>query len=147
LLAYNQIDETMNKKGLNTDGGQSYASYERRRKSQDESVPPLLPRAMMYDHAEAEAVDAVVASRSPLRFYGPDLQGKTKAFEKEFSSYLSVRHAVGVTSGTAAVICALKAANVGPGIRSSCPRVRLLPAPVPSSAPEACLSLPRSTRA
>lgn len=84
-------------------------------KIRSDSFPPYFPGAMMYDQAETESVGQVITAHSPFRFYGPDLQGKVKDFEKEFSAALKVKHALGVTSGTAAVICALKAAGIGPG--------------------------------
>lgn len=80
-----------------------------------EDFPPYFPGAMMYDQLESDSVKDVVEAHSPFRFYGPALQGKTKEFERQFAQKLGARHALGVTSGTAAVICALKAAGVGPG--------------------------------
>jgi dTDP-4-amino-4,6-dideoxygalactose transaminase len=42
---------------------------------------------------------------------GPDVE----AFEREFASYLGVKHVVGVANGTDALTIALRAAGVGPG--------------------------------
>ncbi|HPF88323.1 MAG TPA: DegT/DnrJ/EryC1/StrS family aminotransferase [Candidatus Limiplasma sp.] len=84
-------------------------------KVRTESFPPYYPGAMMYDRKEADLAARVLAAHSPFRFYGPDLQGTVKEFEREFSAALQVKHSLGVTSGTAAVICALKAAGIGPG--------------------------------
>ena len=48
-------------------------------------------------------------------YYGPNLIGKVKQFETELAKKMGVQYAVAVTSGTAAVITALKAAGIGPG--------------------------------
>jgi 8-amino-3,8-dideoxy-alpha-D-manno-octulosonate transaminase len=66
---------------------------------------------------EAAAVEQVIRSRSLFRYYGPDLQGTVAAFESGVRDALGVRHAVAVSSGTAALRCALAALGVGPGAR------------------------------
>ena len=40
---------------------------------------------------------------------------RTEAFEAAFATYIGVKHAIGVNSGTAALIVALQAHGVGPG--------------------------------
>ena len=44
-------------------------------------------------------------------FLGPNVQ----AFEREFADYCQATHGVGVSSGTDALVCALRACGVGPG--------------------------------
>lgn len=77
--------------------------------------PPYYPGAMLYDEKEAAATAAVTYSHSPFRYYGPNLIGKVKQFETEIAQKMGMKYAVAVTSGTAAVITALKAAGIGPG--------------------------------
>ena len=78
-------------------------------------MPVSNPGAAMLGREEAEAAMAVIEAQSPFRYYGPHLLGKVKQFEREFAQKMGVNHALGVTSGTAALICALKACGVGPG--------------------------------
>ena len=66
---------------------------------------------------EREALDRVIKSRSLFRYYGPDLQGTVSAFEAGVRAELGVKHAVAVSSGTAALRCALAALKIGPGMR------------------------------
>lgn len=73
--------------------------------------------ASLLGDEEREAVDRVMRSRSLFRYYGPDLQGTVSAFEAGVCEQLGVRHAVAVSSGTAAIRCALAALGIGPGAR------------------------------
>lgn len=56
-----------------------------------------------------EAVQRVFASGSYI------LGGEVSAFEAEFATYLTVRHVVGVASGTDAIEVMLRALDIGPG--------------------------------
>src|SRR3954469_11743397 len=71
--------------------------------------------AALIGEEEREAVDRVMRSRSLFRYYGPDLQGTVAAFEAGVCDSLDVQYAVAVSSGTAALRCALAALGVGPG--------------------------------
>lgn len=81
----------------------------------EKPMPPFYPGSSVYDREESDAAAEVIAAKSPFRFYGPDCLGKTKKFEALFSRKFGVRHVLAVTSGTAALMCALKAAGVGAG--------------------------------
>jgi len=78
-------------------------------------LPVSNPGAAVLGREEAEAAMAVIDAQSPFRYYGPNLLGKAKQFEREFAQKIGAKHALGVTSGTAALICALKACGIGPG--------------------------------
>jgi len=69
-----------------------------------------------YDEKERAEVLDVLESRSPFRWYGPGAPPKkVLQFEKEFAARMGRRFALAVTSGTAALQCALAALEVGPG--------------------------------
>jgi len=65
--------------------------------------------------AELDAVTRVLRARSPFRYYGLDLQSETEQLEREFAAYCGVKHALAVSSGTAALQAALAALGVGFG--------------------------------
>jgi 8-amino-3,8-dideoxy-alpha-D-manno-octulosonate transaminase len=70
-----------------------------------------------YDDKEREQLNDVLESHSPFRWYGPGKQppGKAAAFEREFAARMGTRYALAVTSGTAALQCAVNALAIGPG--------------------------------
>jgi 8-amino-3,8-dideoxy-alpha-D-manno-octulosonate transaminase len=76
---------------------------------------PVYPGAVVYDQEEIRSISEVIENQSPFRYYGPNLQGKTDAFEKEAAQFFGVKHALAVSSGTAALMVALRAIGVGPG--------------------------------
>ncbi len=74
----------------------------------------------MYSIGEEEvkAVEKVIRSRLLFRYEYPYDKGhnhEVDNFEKELSQYLDVKHSICTTSGTAALICALAGAGIGPG--------------------------------
>jgi 8-amino-3,8-dideoxy-alpha-D-manno-octulosonate transaminase len=89
----------------------------------DRPVEPLdfARGAALIGDEEAAAVERVVRSRSLFRYYGPDLQGTVAAFERDVCAALEVPFAVAVSSGTAALRCALAALGIGPGARVAVP--------------------------
>ncbi len=69
-----------------------------------------------YDEKERAELLEVLEAKSPFRWYGPGAPPKkVLQFEKEFSARMRVKYALGVTSGTAALQCAVAALEVGPG--------------------------------
>lgn len=69
-----------------------------------------------YDDKERAELLDVLESKSPFRWYGPKgAPQKVLQFEKEFAARMKTRFALGVTSGTAALQCAVAALEIGPG--------------------------------
>ena len=67
----------------------------------------------LIDDVEAQAVAAVMASQTLFRHHGPQLLHQVSAFEHAFAAELGCRHALGMSSGTAALRCALAALSTG----------------------------------
>ena len=78
-------------------------------------LPWELPGAHWIGEEERELVDRVVKAQSPFRFYGPDPQHMVETLEKEWCEQFGHRHALAVSSGTAALSIALSALQIGPG--------------------------------
>ena len=78
-------------------------------------LPWELPGAHFIGLEERALIDAVVDAQSPFRFYGPNLQGMVDTLEREWCETFGHRHALGVSSGTAALSIAVSALKLGPG--------------------------------
>src|SRR5262245_33343489 len=70
-----------------------------------------------YDDKEEQQLMDVLSARQPFRCYGPggEPPAKVATFEKEFAARMQVQYALAVTSGTAALQCAVAALQIGPG--------------------------------
>ncbi|BBY81021.1 DegT/DnrJ/EryC1/StrS family aminotransferase [Mycolicibacterium pulveris] len=85
--------------------------------------PPVRSRPLPWEFPggnrigteELELINRVVKAQSPFRFYGPDLQHMVDTFEREWCEKFGHRHALGVSSGTAALSIVMGALGVGPG--------------------------------
>lgn len=78
-------------------------------------LPWELPGAHWIGDEELELVSRVIKSKSPFRFYGPDPQHMVEDFEREWREQFDHKHALAVSSGTAALSIAMSALNIGPG--------------------------------
>ena len=76
---------------------------------------PGYPGGLLIGEEEKAAVLEVLDSQSLFRHYGPRPLHKVAQFERAFADAMGGRYAVGVTSGTAALMTALAALGVGPG--------------------------------
>jgi 8-amino-3,8-dideoxy-alpha-D-manno-octulosonate transaminase len=79
-------------------------------------LPPMYPGGLRIGAEEEAAVLEVLRTKRLFRYYGPDAgPSKVEELEQAFATQLHARHAVAVTSGTAALICGLAALAIGPG--------------------------------
>lgn len=81
----------------------------------DEPYWKGFPGLREYGQEEIDNLIQVITAKSPFRYYGPDVQNMVKRFETLFREKFGVKYALGVTSGTASLMVALKAAGIGPG--------------------------------
>ena len=73
---------------------------------------PILDLTRQYRAIRAEIDTAIQRVLESGRFIlGPEVE----AFEREIAEYLGVKHAIGVASGTDALLLSLKALGIGPG--------------------------------
>ncbi|MGA2666201.1 MAG: aminotransferase class I/II-fold pyridoxal phosphate-dependent enzyme, partial [Nitrososphaerales archaeon] len=78
-------------------------------------LPMMHPGGGYIGKEEIEAVTQVLMAKSPYRFYGPHLLNVTGHFEDDLKKYFGRSHALGVTSGTAALHTSLMGLGVGQG--------------------------------
>lgn len=78
--------------------------------------PPMYPGGMAIDEEEEAAVLEVLRNKRLFRYYGPgDTPSKVAELEEKFAAVKGKRFALGVTSGTSALICGLRGLGIGPG--------------------------------
>ncbi len=79
-------------------------------------LPPMYPGGMRIDEEEEVAVLEVLRTKRLFRYYGPNPgESKVAELEKEFAARMGAKHALAVTSGTAALICGLTGLGIGSG--------------------------------
>lgn len=78
--------------------------------------PPMYPGGMAIAEAEEQAVLEVLRAKRLFRYYGPgEAPSKASELEQAFAAQKGARHALAVTSGTAALTCGLQGIGIGPG--------------------------------
>lgn len=80
-----------------------------------EPLPWELPGAHWMGREEEEMVLRVIKAKSPFRYYGLNLQRMVEKLEKAYCKRTGRLHALGVSSGTAALNIAFGSIGVGPG--------------------------------
>jgi len=78
-------------------------------------IDPGYVGPQFFDEREEQALLEVLESRSPFRYWGQGNPTKVLQFEEKFAEYMGARFALGVTSGTAALDCAVTGLGIGPG--------------------------------
>jgi len=73
---------------------------------------PFLDLKTQYQGIKAEVEPEILKTLESCSYIGGPY---VKRFEDEVASYLQVKHAIGCSSGTAALVLALRACNVKPG--------------------------------
>jgi 8-amino-3,8-dideoxy-alpha-D-manno-octulosonate transaminase len=79
------------------------------------AIEPGYVGPQFFDDQERQALQEVLDSGSPFRYWGPGKPQKVQRFEENFAGYMGTRFALGVTSGTAALDCAVAGLGLGPG--------------------------------
>jgi len=79
------------------------------------NIEPGYIGPQFFDKHEEQALLEVLESRSPFRYWGPSKPEKVLRFEESFAKYMNTRFALAVTSGTAALDCAVAGLGIGPG--------------------------------
>jgi 8-amino-3,8-dideoxy-alpha-D-manno-octulosonate transaminase len=80
-----------------------------------QNIDPGYIGPQFFDKREEEALLEVLESGSPFRYWGPGRPTKVQRFEEGFAEHMGTRFALGVTSGTAALDCAITGLGIGPG--------------------------------
>jgi len=89
-----------------------------RQSTESAAIPNIDPGYIgpqFFDEREKQALLEVLESRSPFRYWGQGKPTKVLRFEENFAECMGTRFALGVTSGTAALDCAVTGLGIGPG--------------------------------
>jgi len=95
--------------------GQSDLAIHGGRPVRNKPLPIMHPGAGYLGKEEIDAVKEVLKAKSMYRFYGPQFLDVTGGFEADMMRYVGRKHALAVTSGTAALHTALVGLGVKPG--------------------------------
>ncbi len=93
----------------------SVLGAERLNSTEVTNIDPGFVGPQFFDEREERALMDVLESGSPFRYWGPGKPEKVLRFEEDFAKHMGTRFALGVTSGTAALDCAVAGLGIGPG--------------------------------
>jgi len=93
----------------------SVLGAERLNSTEVTNIDPGFVGPQFFDEREERALMDVLESGSPFRYWGPGKPEKVLRFEEHFAKHMGTRFALGVTSGTAALDCAVAGLGIGPG--------------------------------
>ena len=96
-------------------GAQRLLGEESPKPTEAQNISPGYIGPQFFDKHEEEALLEVLESGSPFRYWGPSKPTKVLRFEENFARYMGAAFALGVTSGTAALDCAVAGLGIGPG--------------------------------
>lgn len=80
-----------------------------------EPFPTHMLGASLIGEEELKELEDVVREKSPFRHYGVGNPVKVSTLEAETEAYFSVRYALALSSGSAALLTAIAALGIGPG--------------------------------
>lgn len=92
-------------------------------------LPPNYPGAVVMGQEEADFASKVILGQSPFRYYSPNPQRAAEQLEDAMSAEMNVPYVLGVTSGTASLIVAMKALGIGYGDKVIVPANTFLATP------------------
>lgn len=93
-------------------------------------LPPYFPGAVSIDDDEINGAVAVLKNKTPFRYYGPNPSlNKVKEFETSLAKKFGVNYGLAVTSGTASLVVALRAAGIGVGDKVIVPTCTFIATP------------------
>ena len=81
----------------------------------DKPFPSKALGPSLYGEEELKELADVINSKTPFRHYGESKPYKVDELEKRLTAYIGTKFALAVSSGTAALFCAIAALNIGPG--------------------------------
>ncbi|MHC4425802.1 MAG: DegT/DnrJ/EryC1/StrS family aminotransferase [Planctomycetota bacterium] len=96
-------------------GARRLLGKERSKRTEVPNIDPGYIGPQFFDKREEQALLEVLESGSPFRYWGPGKPTKVLRFEEGFAEYMGARLSLGVTSGTAALDCAVAGLGIGPG--------------------------------
>ena len=96
-------------------GTQRLLGKERTKQTEIPKIDPGYIGPQFFDRHEEQALMEVLETRSPFRYWGSGKPTKVLRFEENFAKYMGARFALAVTSGTAALDCAVAGLGIGPG--------------------------------